>query len=83
MTIKRRSSIEDMLRRGGAIHRLNGNYSLCHPSGNLKLEEEEVFELLDEGSLVVVNCGCTGFWWALRPDLMAMRSARIALEAAA
>lgn len=74
MDIKRRKRIEDQLRSGGAIHKQGDRYSLCHPSGDSVLKEEEVLELLNEGSLVVVNCGCTGFWWALRPDLIAMRS---------
>lgn len=74
MNAQRRKLIEAVLRRGGAIHKYGANHSLAHPSGDVKLKEEEVSELLDEGSLVVVNCGCTGFWWALRPDLIATRS---------
>lgn len=75
MKAKRRTEIENLLERGGAINQSGDAYGLCHPSKNLKLKESEVTELLNEGSLVVINCGCAGFWWALRPDLVAMRSA--------
>ena len=74
MDMKRRKQIEDLLRRGGAIQKQAENHSMAHPDGGIKLKKEEVMELLDEGQLVVVNCGCTGFWWALRPDLIAIRS---------
>lgn len=73
---KRSDHIEGLLGRGGAINRSSGNYSLHHPSEIIKLEETEVLRMLGDGLLVVINCGCTGFWWALRPDLVAPWSAR-------
>lgn len=77
MKTKRRERIEDLLLRGGIIRREPADeYSLWHPSitrtYTLKLKEEEVMELLDEGSLITVAWQ----WWALRPDLVAMRCAR-------
>ena len=80
MKTKRREKIEDLLLRGGIIRREPVDvYSLWHPKETLKLKEEEVMELLDEGSLVTVSWQ----WWALRPDLVAMRIARKWLTAEA
>lgn len=77
--MRRTDRINDALRRGGAINKSGAAYSLHHPTeARYPLKEEEALSLLNEGALVVVNCGCTGFWWALRPDLMAARSAALA-----
>jgi hypothetical protein len=81
MTKVRRNRIERLLLRGGALHRSRSEsgeykYTLCHPSEEVKMKQEEAHELLDEGSLVVITCGCNGFWWALRPDLVAMRASK-------
>lgn len=75
MTKNRRSKILDLLRRGGAINLASGNFTAHYLGGSYPLKEQEVSLLLDEGSLVVINCGCTGFWLTLRPDLVASLSA--------
>ena len=78
MSTKRREKIEDLLLRGGAINWTSSDKkaALLHPSGGFVVDMEELNELLDDGSLIVINCGCNGYWWALRPDLIATRAAR-------
>lgn len=71
MPTKRRKRITELLRIGGAINRRDGGCAVEHPDGPIVLKEDELRELLHEGSLIVITCGCTGFWWALRPDLVA------------
>lgn len=81
MSPNRRKKIQDLLRRGGMVRREPvDKYSVEDPtyrSKSLKLKPEEAYELLDEGSLIAI---APYGWWALRPDLVAARSARIYLD---
>lgn len=73
MTKQRKQKIVSLLQHGSAINKEGVRYYLHapYPPSVIKLKAEEVAELLDERLLAVINCGCSGFWWAIRPDLIA------------
>lgn len=74
ITPKRSKRILKFLCRGGAINRtsIEGVYrfTLHHLQGSFMVTADEVEDLANEGALVAINCGCTGFWWVLRQDLI-------------
>lgn len=73
-TIKSIKTIENVLAASGAINKVGGQYLLCSARDQTREISEDVAEvLLYSHRLVVVGVGCTGWWRALRPDLVAAK----------
>lgn len=72
MNKQRREFILESLRRGGLI-KATGERGvvpvLCRfGNADYKLTRVELKYLLVHELLMPVSCGCTGWWWTIRPD---------------